>query len=82
MCLSIHLDNGAWKVLLKLVHFCFFFRRILLDSGDGNVTQYIKNLKQVLHEENCDIEHLLVSHWHHDHIGGVPDILKITPGKI
>lgn len=54
-----------------------------MDSSDANVPQYIKNLKQVLQEEACDIEHLVVSHWHHDHIGGVPDVLKITtPSKM
>ncbi|XP_054281846.1 beta-lactamase-like protein 2 homolog [Macrosteles quadrilineatus] len=53
-------------------------RRILLDTGDENVPQYIANLSKVLKDEVCDIEHVVVSHWHHDHIGGVPDVLKLT----
>lgn len=53
-------------------------RRILLDTGDENVPQYINNLSKVLKEETCSIEHIILTHWHHDHVGGVIDILNIT----
>lgn len=53
-------------------------RRILLDTGDENVPQYINNLSKVLKEETCSIEHIILTHWHHDHVGGVTDILNIT----
>lgn len=53
-------------------------RRILLDTGDENVPQYINNLSKVLKEETCSIEHIVLTHWHHDHVGGVADILNIT----
>lgn len=53
----------------------------MLDAGDANVPQYISNLTSVLKDEACDIEHIVVSHWHHDHIGGVPEVLKLAgPG--
>lgn len=52
-------------------------RRILLDTGDANYPQYIENLQKVLKSENASIETILLTHWHHDHIGGVPDVLKI-----
>ena len=51
-------------------------RRILLDAGDENKTEYITNLKSVLKEEDVKIEHIIITHWHSDHIGGVRDILK------
>uniref|UniRef100_A0A1B6GZG2 Beta-lactamase-like protein 2 homolog n=1 Tax=Cuerna arida TaxID=1464854 RepID=A0A1B6GZG2_9HEMI len=53
-------------------------RRILLDTGDADVPQYTEQLHKVLTKESCDIEQIVVSHWHHDHIGGVPDVLKLT----
>ena len=30
----------------------------------------------MLTKENASIEHIIITHWHHDHIGGVEDILK------
>lgn len=55
-----------------------YFRRILIDTGEPNVLDYINKLSTVLKEEACDIDQILLSHWHNDHIGGVPDVLKLT----
>ncbi|CAK1603472.1 unnamed protein product [Parnassius mnemosyne] len=48
--------------------------RILLDTGDKNVKEYQKNLIEVVQSEQVNIEHIVLTHWHHDHIGGVEDI--------
>lgn len=53
-------------------------RRILLDAGEPNVPEYQTNLKEVLKSENAQIESVIVTHWHKDHIGGVNDILKFA----
>ncbi|KAK6632330.1 hypothetical protein RUM44_007371 [Polyplax serrata] len=53
-------------------------RRILLDTGEPNIKQYTTNLKEVLKNENATIHKIIVSHWHNDHIGGVPDIIKLN----
>lgn len=56
-------------------------RRILLDTGDENVPEYIGHLKQVLADERILINDIIVSHWHHDHIGGVDEVLDIMENK-
>jgi glyoxylase-like metal-dependent hydrolase (beta-lactamase superfamily II) len=52
------------------------FRRILLDAGEQDDIQYLKRLEDVLKEENIDFEHIIVTHWHHDHIGGVHNVVN------
>ncbi|KAJ8729654.1 hypothetical protein PYW08_001235 [Mythimna loreyi] len=55
--------------------------RILIDTGDKNVPEYQTNLAQVLKSEQANIEHIIVTHWHHDHIGGVEDIYGSIAGQ-
>lgn len=50
-------------------------RRILIDTGDADVPQYINHLRSVLEYENIDLAHIFLTHWHHDHVGGLNDIL-------
>ncbi|XP_059059378.1 beta-lactamase-like protein 2 homolog [Achroia grisella] len=48
--------------------------RILLDTGDKDVNEYQKNLSELVQSEKVNIEHIVLTHWHHDHIGGVENI--------
>lgn len=50
-------------------------KRLLIDTGEGK-PEWIKALKSVLNEEKITIEKTILTHWHHDHIEGVPDLLK------
>lgn len=56
-------------------------RRILLDTGDENVPEYIGHLKQVISDERILINDIIISHWHHDHIGGVDEVLDVIENK-
>ncbi len=58
-----------------LVNIVFLLhRRILLDTGDGEIPEYFDLLQSVLKEHQVTLDHILVSHWHPDHIGGVGKI--------
>ncbi|XP_011877719.1 PREDICTED: beta-lactamase-like protein 2 [Vollenhovia emeryi] len=55
-------------------------RRVLVDSTEAKTADaYVKLLDSVLSEENATIEHLVITHWHHDHIGGVESVKKLFP---
>ncbi|XP_020300199.1 endoribonuclease LACTB2 isoform X2 [Pseudomyrmex gracilis] len=54
-------------------------RRVLVDSGEAKTAEaYVKLLKNVLNEENATIEHLVITHWHIDHIGGVESVQNLV----
>ncbi|EDW33359.1 GL22417 [Drosophila persimilis] len=50
-------------------------KRILIDTGDEDVPQYIEHLNDVLRREQACIATIILTHWHHDHVGGVKDIV-------
>uniref|UniRef100_U5EIX2 Beta-lactamase-like protein 2 homolog n=1 Tax=Corethrella appendiculata TaxID=1370023 RepID=U5EIX2_9DIPT len=52
-------------------------KRILLDTGDEGVPDYINHLKSVLIDERIFINNIIITHWHHDHIGGLLDVLAV-----
>lgn len=41
---------------------------------------WIKTLKKVLADEKTEVSTALVTHWHDDHVGGIADLKKISPG--
>lgn len=50
--------------------------RILLDTGEKDNQEYLSLLKGYLSENNLRISSVVVSHWHPDHVGGVPNLVK------
>ncbi|CAM1299684.1 LACTB2 (predicted) [Pycnogonum litorale] len=51
-------------------------RRILIDTGDAHRSEYVENLRKVLSDHQASVEHIVLTHWHHDHVGGLADVLN------
>lgn len=43
---------------------------------------WIKNLSTVLADEQATVSAALLTHWHHDHVGGVEDLRGICPTTV
>ncbi|KAJ6015169.1 hypothetical protein N7540_009760 [Penicillium herquei] len=52
--------------------------RILIDTGQG-IPIWATNITRLLRERNLTISHILLTHWHGDHTGGVPDLIEYDP---
>ncbi|EOO02554.1 putative metallo-beta-lactamase domain protein [Phaeoacremonium minimum UCRPA7] len=53
-------------------------KRLLIDTGEGKPS-WIAAIKKTLEEEKASIASSLISHWHHDHVGGISQLLDISP---
>jgi glyoxylase-like metal-dependent hydrolase (beta-lactamase superfamily II) len=53
-------------------------RRLLIDTGEGRKA-WITSIRETLQQENATIDIALITHWHHDHVGGIKDLLSISP---
>lgn len=54
-------------------------KRLLIDTGEGKPA-WLASLKTVLASENASISQAILTHWHPDHVGGVSDLLQLSPG--
>ncbi|KAI1372123.1 metallo-beta-lactamase superfamily protein [Hypoxylon crocopeplum] len=52
--------------------------RILIDTGEGMVA-WAENIIKFITENHINIAYVLLTHWHGDHTGGVPDLIAHDP---
>lgn len=52
--------------------------RIMVDTGGGE-TEWAELIDRTVKSMNIKISHVLLTHWHGDHTGGVPDLLRLYP---
>ncbi|KAL1988407.1 hypothetical protein VTN96DRAFT_10090 [Rasamsonia emersonii] len=53
-------------------------QRLLIDTGEG-LPRWRTLLQSVLQEEKATVHKALITHWHHDHVKGIPDLLQVCP---
>lgn len=53
----------------------------MIDTGEGK-PEWLKLLKDTLDSENATLDKVIVTHWHPDHIGGVKDVVTLSPKPI
>ncbi|KAF4121594.1 Flavorubredoxin [Geosmithia morbida] len=56
-------------------------QRILIDTGEGRPI-WVSSLREVLEKEKATIGSALISHWHPDHVGGIRDLVGVSPGTV
>ena len=55
--------------------------RILIDTGEGEQI-YEKTLSKGMRQAGCQsLSQIIISHWHHDHLGGVPQVIAMKLGQ-
>ena len=56
-------------------------KRYLIDACQGNSQRFLENIEAFVTDFDCDIEGILITHAHFDHMGGAFDVLKLM-GKL
>lgn len=82
-CYKIDIKNGMRKKRVALMVLILFLlaRRLLIDTGEPDKPDYISLLKETLGNLKTRLEHVLITHWHYDHIGGVKEVELINPNN-
>lgn len=53
----------------------------MVDTGEGKPS-WIAALKDTLLKENATVGEAIITHWHHDHTGGIKHLLELSPDAI
>lgn len=52
--------------------------RLIIDTAQG-IPEWAEIISETLSRANITLTHVLLTHWHGDHTGGVPDLLRLYP---
>ena len=52
--------------------------RLIIDTGQG-IPEWADLLSSSLTESSIGLSHVFLTHWHGDHTGGVPDLIRLYP---
>ncbi|KHJ99686.1 metallo-beta-lactamase domain protein [Oesophagostomum dentatum] len=55
-------------------------KKILIDTGEPSISEYISLLKSTLEEDRSEIDSIIITHWHNDHVGGIPGVVREVIG--
>ncbi|KAK6766395.1 hypothetical protein RB195_025979 [Necator americanus] len=55
-------------------------KKILIDTGEPDIHEYVALLKSTLEEDQSEIDSIIITHWHNDHVGGIPNVVKDVIG--
>lgn len=53
-------------------------QRVIVDTSGGEPA-WIELIAATLKSREISLSHVLLTHWHGDHTGGVPDLLRLSP---
>ncbi|GAQ08561.1 beta-lactamase-like protein 2 [Aspergillus lentulus] len=53
-------------------------KRLIIDTGQG-IPEWADLIKETLSRGDFSLSDVLLTHWHGDHTGGVPDLLRMYP---
>ena len=56
--------------------------RILIDTGEANKPEYVSLLKETLEKLKARVSQVIITHWHHDHIGGLEGVCSLYPSEL
>ena len=51
-----------------------------MDAGEDGKPAYIQLLGETLKELDVSVSHIVITHWHQDHLGGLNDVMELTQG--